>query len=157
MNESSPPVPVFDPAVVLGHYEYPSPVYIPPTLQQVYDVVRAHLLTQGKKSTSTIGMCKYRADETPTCPVKCAAGVLIPDALYTPVMEGKSIISHNWNNLPVDRQPEFVRWVGPLKQLVSSLQQIHDSYPVTSWEYLLNQLGDKYKLTYTPTTPPFVI
>ena len=32
--------------------------------------------------------CYYRVDLTPSCPQRCAAGLLIPDEKYTPDLEG---------------------------------------------------------------------
>lgn len=59
------------------------------TRQEIYDIVKQHLLTQGvrsQKESSVFGAeCAYRGDNG----LKCAVGALIPDSLYKPEMEGK--------------------------------------------------------------------
>lgn len=44
---------------------------------------------EGNGDDKLQGMCMYRLGEFATSPVRCAFGVLIPDELYEPVMEGK--------------------------------------------------------------------
>lgn len=70
------------------------------TTQEFYDSTCAHLVAQGRQSLlpqgpralpvdpdSPFGRCAYRSPEG----LKCAAGVHIPDALYEPTMESRSV------------------------------------------------------------------
>jgi hypothetical protein len=54
------------------------------TKQEMYEIIRAGMLAQGKPARSPEG-CKYRTREG----LKCAVGMLIPDSEYSPSMEGK--------------------------------------------------------------------
>jgi hypothetical protein len=54
------------------------------TKQQVFDQVVKHLLKQGKRAYQEGKGCRYRTDDG----LKCAVGCLLPDAAYTPDMEG---------------------------------------------------------------------
>ena len=55
------------------------------TNQEIFDKVHTHLLTQRTAAIEN-GSCAYRAG-----PKSCAVGALIPDALYTPEIEGTSV------------------------------------------------------------------
>lgn len=62
-------------------------------LQDIYNTVRTHLLTQNAKSMRPSRLpagdpqCAYRGSGG----MKCAVGVLIPDEKYSPSMEGYSV------------------------------------------------------------------
>ena len=55
------------------------------TPQQVFDFVTHKIIEQGQKSGQDMNLCNYRSKGG----LKCAAGHLIPDDLYTPKLEGK--------------------------------------------------------------------
>lgn len=58
------------------------------TLQEIFTKVATHLLAQKAKSrASSDGPCAYRGAEGR----QCAAGALIPDALYTRAIEGLGV------------------------------------------------------------------
>ena len=68
------------------------------TKQEIYDIVINHLRAQGAKSLITKldeegnlipDLCAYRGDGG----MKCAAGILIPDDVYSEKMEGFSMPS----------------------------------------------------------------
>ena len=82
------------------------------TLQEVYDFVVMHLLTQGSQSHDGINCC-YRDTEGRTCAVGC----LIPGEIYCKELEGKDYqsISH------------FLEWDERFDGLLTALQTIHDS------------------------------
>lgn len=55
--------------------------------QEIYDTVVRHLYEQGHQAlTKEAGICAYRTARGD----KCAVGVLIPDNLYVPKMEGRA-------------------------------------------------------------------
>lgn len=116
--------------------------------QQIFDIVKNHLLTQGKRSygcaggSTSIG-CKYRLGE-----LKCAVGVLIPDELYRPKMEGRSVaalISFVDSNPSQYRLPE---WFKEHRHLLEKLQVIHDTDEPDQWAQALRQLAVSEKLKY---------
>ncbi len=60
--------------------------------QRIFDIAAAHMIRQGRRAAAADGGgLYYAADGT-----KCAIGSLIPDALYSPAMEGLA-----WNAHPV--------------------------------------------------------
>lgn len=64
------------------------------TLQEVFDKVARHLLTQGQRSIlRETGRCAYRGDEG----CMCAVGVLIADEHYHPKLEDNSVGSGMFN------------------------------------------------------------
>jgi len=89
--------------------------------QEVYDKVKAHLLSQGHKSLGANGHCAYRG----YAGAMCAAGILIPDDMYHVGMEGTACSDGDvfavLNQLGIDYT------------LVRSLQQLHDNVPVDIW------------------------
>jgi hypothetical protein len=59
------------------------------TPQEIFEKVLEGISSQGyKKSESITGRCMYRGPNG----LKCAAGHLIPDEMYNPMMESKGII-----------------------------------------------------------------
>jgi len=89
--------------------------------QEVYDKVKAHLLSQGRKSLNANGQCAYRGENG----AMCAVGVLIPDSMYSRSMEGAACnaveLRDVLDNLGINR--EFAR----------RLQQIHDDVYLSNW------------------------
>jgi hypothetical protein len=90
------------------------------TDQEFYDTPIAHLVKQGTRAfQSTSGWderCYYRTSEG----LKCAAGVHIPDSLYTSEMEGWAIPN------VVEDYPELAPYF-PNLELAQDLQELHDS------------------------------
>lgn len=56
------------------------------THQQIFEQVVTHLLTQKIRAISAGGNCVYRAGTS-----KCAVGCLIPDDIYDPLIEGRTV------------------------------------------------------------------
>ena len=99
---------------------------------EVIDYVTNHLLSQGCRSESLEAHgCAYRSPSG----LKCAAGCLIPDSLYTSEMENKS-----WEaiieNYPILRSKH--------SGLIEKLQYIHDDNCVESWQDDLLELKEEY-------------
>lgn len=98
--------------------------------QEVFDKVAVHLLTQNRRSMKAVpwvGLdavmtCAYRGDEA----LMCAAGCLIPDAMYHGGMENLTVYA---------LQGEFMQaGVGPeALELLTELQRIHDAAAVSIW------------------------
>lgn len=58
--------------------------------QEVFDTMLAHLRKQGRVAVIDGVGCAYRTPEG----LKCAVGALIPDNLYNPNIENKSVMSY---------------------------------------------------------------
>ena len=133
--------------------------------QEIFDRVAQHLVTQGMRSmtmnpenSDLPAICSYKNPDG----LKCAVGVLIPDAVYAPEMEGRAICTvsrlfdsgyaEEGTNLlgqalldvGVDIRDENV------SALLQRLQDIHDEGEVSLWPEALKAAADDYRLTYTP-------
>jgi len=91
------------------------------TPQEIFDTVAKHLFTQGCRSMELNedpeAACLYRGPEGRMC----AAGVLIPDELYSPDMEYKNIAY-----LLSQPGSPFPEWMKANEPLLQSLQSVHD-------------------------------
>lgn len=92
------------------------------TVQEVFNQVAKHLLTQMRQSRSVaaLGGCAYRGEDQ----LKCAAGCLIGDDEYYIGMENKI-----WTSLPTIPDVH--------QDLISRLQRIHDHNFPNKWKRLL--------------------
>lgn len=91
------------------------------TLQSIFDTVWNHfIVNETLPGMDVSGACAYKAGEEPNCR-KCAVGILIPDELYEPEMEGEpaSTLVTSWDSLiPLFSQiPE---------DFIDDLQHAHD-------------------------------
>lgn len=109
------------------------------TNQEVYDKVKAHLLTQNAKSISRkYGLCKYRMIRSTK---RCAIGCLIPDNLYEKEMEGDAV-----ENL-LHSYPQVKQFfVGVTPALLIDLQKVHDCEAVKNWSRELENIAKVYDL-----------
>ena len=111
------------------------------TLQEIFDKVAVHLLTQQERS-ETCGGCAYRGERG----LMCAVGCLIPDELYDSSMESLCATT-----ILVDF-PEFGKYIRgntphpDMPYLLSRLQNIHDHDIVDMWHYALQRCAHAYKL-----------
>ena len=109
---------------------------LPETEQEVFDIIKSHLLRQKQRSWDK-GVCKYRHGD-----LRCAAGVLIPDECYDISFENLV-----WANLV--HQKDFPK---QHYNLISILQHIHDKCEVDEWEDQLREVASYYGLKYERTT-----
>jgi hypothetical protein len=112
-----------------------------PTQQETFDRVAAHLLAQGRTAEMVDPLdgetlCAYRTPDG----LKCAAGCLIPDELYTPDMERQSIHSDGRAGAVLER-------LGYNLDLVLSLQAVHDQGVPDNWPKRLRAVAARYKLS----------
>ncbi len=113
------------------------------TKQALFDTVVAALRAQGRQSLSPEGKCLYRAPQPDGTVLKCAAGHILPDALYHDSMEGYRINS--------DRCTAFKEVVGEdAMSLLVRLQVIHDTYGAEEWEAEWARVAASHGVTYTP-------
>lgn len=73
------------------------------------------------RSVNSAGNCRYRADKTAECPLRCLVGVFIPDDQYSPGMECRGI-----TGLLMQHQKDVPAWFKEHENLLSALQGIHD-------------------------------
>lgn len=109
------------------------------TNQEIFDIVARHLLKQGAKSEDT-ETCLYRGPNG----LKCAVGVLIPDAYYLPAMEGRGVDTF------MDRFHEAGKASGITHEslpLLRKLQACHDEVSVPYWPVHLSEIADLFGLT----------
>jgi hypothetical protein len=112
------------------------------TKQEIFDTVAIHLIKQGKKSVGDDGNCLYRGPEG----LKCAVGCLIPDEVYRPEMESRSVISlfKNFSEL---------KFLQPFEALLRNIQNAHDEssgkgqiWTITVLQRL-RKIAEKYNLS----------
>jgi hypothetical protein len=112
-------------------------------LQQMFDEVAVHLLTQQAKAQEDEGgLCRYRAPNGN----RCAIGCLIAPEHYTRKLEVFSIgdpivqdavswsIGHNLNDIP------------SAVDLLNDLREVHDRLTVNEWPTHLRAVASRYKL-----------
>lgn len=120
-----------------------------PTAQEIFDQVLTHLRVQGcqsiKSAAPTIpAMCLYRGPNG----TRCAIGVLIPDDLYRPNSEGRSVDELiDSDGLPAALTPH--------RDLLSDLQWLHDTDSFWSPKGFVGEgaacdIAAAHALIYTP-------
>lgn len=115
------------------------------TIREVFDTVKNHLLTQNARSADDRGSCKYRGDNG----TSCAIGCLIPDAKYSPMLEGATCDAiairqaAGLDHFHVNERDYHSR------DLLLKLQNVHDVHPVLSWPESLDELEEKYFAPWT--------
>lgn len=107
------------------------------TKQEIFDKVASHLLTQRERSASDNGACLYRGPRG----LKCAAGFLIPDDIYTVDMEGENAEFVFTHFFKLSAFREHVT-------LVLRLQAIHDNFGVDLWKDKLETLAKYEGISY---------
>lgn len=122
--------------------------------QKVYNKVRKHLLTQGRKAgyfegnaappTDTF-ICQYRTYDPKTKKVlKCAVGCLIPFRHYDPMLEGSIPGNDRMDWVLALSIEDYVQTSSVFKNETSDayflqeLQEIHDGSQPDSWRILLD-------------------
>jgi len=93
--------------------------------QEIFDTVATHLFKQGQRAVrgQADGLCAYRGEGG----LKCAVGVLIPDQLYTEMMEGSTV-----SGLLDEAEWELPEWMADNQSLLRDLQEAHDT--MCNWE-----------------------
>ncbi len=117
------------------------------TIQEAFDIVYKHLLTQGERSMSIDEegeeQCLYRGPNG----LKCAIGVLIDDEYYLPNLEGESPFEGG-----VRRALELSGCSGEVVSdsgisTLSRLQRLHDIKGCTFWKSSLIKFAKEFELT----------
>jgi hypothetical protein len=88
----------------------------PVEAQELYDYIVEAVVKQGRPSVGDNDRCLYRGPDG----LKCAAGHVIPDSMYSPVaMENTGVYR-------LDTQGELPKSLIPHVTLISYLQDAHD-------------------------------
>lgn len=118
------------------------------TLQETFDKVARHLLTQQAKAEQPDGNCAYRGEHGR----KCAVGCLISDEEYDPKMEGSSVPCEKEYAYPSAGTSILQRWMEshgygtPVGLFLVGMQKIHDAKDPPSWRYYLALAANKLHL-----------
>lgn len=109
--------------------------------QEVFNHGVKHLLTQGKKSLNQNGCCAYRGEDG----LKCAIGAFIQDKHYHSGLE-KVIGPYDgvWTSCimsGVENSKEN-------RDILFSLQQIHDCFFPSEWEGELRMIAAGWNLSF---------
>lgn len=109
-------------------------------MQEIFDKVVDHLLTQGARSRYH-GDCQYHAPDGR----KCAIGCLIPAERYKPEVEGHSAraVALAW---PDVFEPGVAAWMLDDPRLTRDLQWVHDCQEPHHWATELLWLARLYNL-----------
>lgn len=106
--------------------------------QEVYNKVRAHLLTQNKRSVRRVkreSFCSYRGTDG----LMCAVGCLIPDGQYDPDCEGRNVRDAMVKDMLAGTGIRC--W-----SLLRDLQNIHDNNAPKDWRARLDDIAKDYGL-----------
>lgn len=125
---------------------------MPPTAQEVFDQIVAHLRVQGKKSIldhQGMEVCAYRSlDPVDGKVLKCAVGCLIKDEEYDPLMEATNVY-HILRKMATI-SPSLRERLEHHHNLLTSMQEVHDGFPVERWESQFHAVASFHGVTYTP-------
>jgi len=105
--------------------------------QEIFDKVATHLIVQGERSINDhiAGGCAYRG----VGGMSCAVGCLIPDKAYKQSMEGTTA------GAIIEQYPSL-KWMVKHKQLLSSLQGVHDNHTPMEWRQKLIERAEVFRL-----------
>lgn len=90
------------------------------TRQSIFDYVSKHLIKQDTRAVDAYNNCQYRTDVG----ISCAVGCLIPDKIYTNVIEGRVV--RELPNYIEDEQ--FNKFIKDNLELLEELQNAHDYF-----------------------------
>lgn len=108
------------------------------TPQEAFDIAARGIQAQGGRSVDDVGQPKYRGPNN----CKCHVGHLIPDDLYDPEMERKTI------EYLLDRCPPIREHLAGLdERFLGDLQSTHDVYEYDEWPAAMRRFAKCYGLS----------
>lgn len=120
------------------------------TLQEIFDKVYRHLLSQGKQAyDETRPGCVYRSPDG----LSCAIGCLIPNSLYYPALEG-----HGVRNMAIITVLKKAGVIPDIEDywdyvvLLDNLQKIHDSVFPVDWQEKLDLIPKLHEVSLPSQT-----
>jgi hypothetical protein len=106
--------------------------------QDVFDIIAWQLLRQRAKSIGDDGRsCRYRGPRAR----RCAIGWIIPDTVYHPNHEGRTVRDLARELLNTWYGDRFARFLWQHIDLLGDLQKMHDDRPVSAWPYELRRIA----------------
>lgn len=99
-----------------------------PTIQETFDTVARHLLTQNARSTLG-GSCRYRGE----CGLKCAVGCLISDEEYEKIGELIEGVGFEAVDTRANWLYAWANRSGYAPRLLFMLQRVHDVVNIANW------------------------
>lgn len=109
-------------------------------LQNLFDTIKQHLLTQNEQATRIDNDdCVYRSSSG----LKCAVGILIPDDEYIYTLENKGV-THVLENV---KSLNYLQKNNKAISLLENLQNLHDNQPVEDWPDALEEIAEEFGLT----------
>lgn len=112
-------------------------------IQEAFDKIATHLLTQDSKAMDGAGTCCYLTEEG----LKCAIGCLIPEEKYDITMEGYGVIELReldyWmDELQLDDVDEET-----MMKFYTEMQETHDGFSEDEWLWRMGKIATKYGLS----------
>jgi len=96
--------------------------------REIFDRVKAHLLTQGERSYK-YNTCAYRGDND----TMCAIGCLVDDISYDPLMEGETVTSLYVLQKLASSLNALVGELTLCGAMLYDLQYLHDKSSPVDW------------------------
>lgn len=112
-----------------------------PTLTdtEIIDMVIAHANAQRLQSKDKAGTCLYRFDRTPTCPIRCFAGIFIDDLKYHNIYEARPFDA-------LDDDILFYKFTKNQLCMIEQLQLVHD-HDLGEWAEGIRDIIELYSIT----------
>ena len=117
------------------------------TMQETFDTVANHLLTQNKRSVVYMGddqreSCAYRTPDG----LMCAVGCLIPDDKYTKDVEGVNVRGLADQDQEAQMIPKITDSDDEFHFLMA-IQDIHDGINPIDWPHALTVFAQDFNLS----------
>lgn len=138
-------------------------------MQEIYNAVAKHLLTQNEKSYDENVGCRYRTVRDGRT-LKCGIGGIMPDDLYYEYFEGKSAVGVLYPTDPLTRddvkfqdksaklrelwgfvESDFIGSYSMKAQLMQKLQGVHDNGQPQNWRVALVNVAREFGLDSSVT------
>lgn len=117
------------------------------TTQEIFDRVVDHLLKQNKRATRMVDRDEYCAYLSPSGD-KCAVGCLISDGAYHSGLEGNLFIAANGVVIRAVETSIGRSLTEREKDLLSTLQSVHDCTAAHRWPDNLAKVAARYDLKF---------
>ena len=115
------------------------------TKTQIFDKVAKHLLKQKSVSRDKYGGCAYRGKSKSAC----AVGAVIRDSAYEKELEGFPVrrsVEKTPYRIVSALSKSGVKKSSKLYELLSSLQLVHDTDPVSEWKESLKRIARSFNI-----------
>lgn len=121
------------------------------TTQEAYEAIR-EFFSRPEATLAWdegLGECVYRGGGEPDSPIRCAFGCILPDDLYSPNMEGTSVIILKDSEPGSMWKPVLRHFEGVNLKFLERAQHAHDSLAQETAR--CDRDGEEYSFKRTPT------